>query len=125
RFDYRTYDVYEKIMMAASDVPQSIVNSPLTKSYRFAFENIDSTLVPGRPLLPIFLEENMTRQYERLAPRISKSVNVATQKTELDKRYVNNENIQTYIKFLHSDVDIYADNIIVLNRPFLSPLAES
>lgn len=125
RFDYRTYDAYEKIMMAASDVPQSIANSPLTKSYRFAFENIDSTLVPGRPLLPIFLEENMSRHYERLAPRASKAVNVATQKTELDKRYVNNENIQTYIKFLHNDVDIYANNIILLNRPFLGPLAES
>ena len=125
RFDYRTHDVYEKIMMAASDLPQSIINSPLTKSYRFAFENIDSTLVPGRPLLPIFLEENMTRQYERLSPRASKSVNVATKKTELDKRYVNNENIQTYIKYLHSDVDIYANNILILNRPFLSPLAES
>lgn len=125
RFDYRTYDEYEKIMMAASDVPESIVNSPLTKSYRFAFENIDSTLVPGRPLLPIFLEENMSRRYERLAPRASKTIHVATKKTELDKRYVNNENIQTYIRFLHNDVDIYANNIIILNRPFLGPLAEN
>jgi len=125
RFDYRTYDVYEKIMMAASDVPRSLVNSRLTRNYRFAFENIDTTLVPGRPLLPIFLEENMARQYERLVPRSSKRVTVATKKTELDKRYVNNENIQTYIKFLHNDVDIYAGNIIILNRPFLGPLAET
>lgn len=125
RFDYRTYDVYEKIMMAASDVPQSLVNSPLTQNYRFAFENIDSTLVPGRPLLPLFLEENMARQYERRAPRSSKRVTVATKKTELDKRYVNNENIQTYIKYLHNDVDIYAGNMIILNRPFLGPLAET
>lgn len=125
RFDYRTYDEYEKIMMAVSDIPQAIVNSPLTKSYRFAFENVDSTLVPGRPLLPIFLEENMSRRYERQEPSASKAINVATKKTELDKRYVNNENIQTYIRYLHSDIDIYANNIPILNRPFLSPLASN
>lgn len=125
RFDYLSFETYEKIMMAASDVPEFITNSKLTRGYRFAFENIDTTLVPGRPLLPVYLEEQVSNRYERLSPRASKTITTAGKKTELDKRYVNNENIETYFKFIHGDVDIYANNILILNKPFLGPTAES
>ncbi len=125
RFDYASFEVYEKIMMAISDIPQKLVNSPLTRGYRFALENIDTTLVPGRPLLPVYLEENLSQRYQRLSPRATKTIVNANKKTTLDKRYINNENIETYFKFIHGDVDIYENNILILNKPFLGPTAES
>jgi hypothetical protein len=125
RFDYASFEVYEKIMMAISDVPKFITNNALTRGYRFAFENIDTTLVPGRSLLPIYLEENLSHRYRRLHPKAEKTIVTANKKTELDKRYINNENIETYFKFLHSDVDIYENNILILNKPFLSPTADA
>ena len=125
RFDYASYEAYEKIMMAVSDMPQSLVNSPLTRGYRFALENVDTTLVSGRSLLPIYLEENLAQHYQRLAPKASKTIVTANKKTELDKRYVNNENIEAYFKFIHGDIDIYENNILILNKPFLGPTAEA
>src|SRR5690606_19454661 len=53
RFDYASFEVYEKIMMAVSDVPKFVTHNALTRGYRFAFENVDTTLVPGRSLLPL------------------------------------------------------------------------
>lgn len=125
RFDYLSYEIYEKILMAAAEVPQKLVNNHLTKGFKFAFENTDTTLIPGKSVLPIYLEENISHQKERMRPRASSNHVVAKRKTELDKRYVNNENIETLIKFLHTDVDVYDNNILVLNRAFLSPLADS
>ncbi len=125
RFDYVSFEAYEKIMMAVSDVPKFIANSALTRGYRFAFENVDTTLVPGRALLPIYLEENLSHRYKRLYPGAEKTIVTANKKTELDKRYINNENIETYFKFIHGDVDIYENNILVLNKPFLSPTADA
>lgn len=125
RFDHVSYEAYEKVMMAVSDVPKFITNNALTRGYRFAFENVDTTLVPGRSLLPIYLEENLSRQYQSMYPKAKKTMVTATKKTELDKRYVNNENIETYLKFIHGDVDIYENNILILNRPFLSPTADA
>src|SRR5690606_36735190 len=52
RFDHASFDAYEKIMVAVSNVPKFVTNNALTRGYRFAFENVDTTLVPGRSLLP-------------------------------------------------------------------------
>src|SRR5690606_24848460 len=68
RFDYASFEVYEKIMMAISDIPKFVTNNALTRGYRFVFENVDTTLVPGRSLLPIYLEENLSHRYQRLHP---------------------------------------------------------
>ncbi|SEL81433.1 DUF5686 and carboxypeptidase-like regulatory domain-containing protein [Parapedobacter koreensis] len=125
RFDYVSFDAYEKIMMAVSDVPKSITNNALTRGYRFALENVDTTLVPGRSLLPIYLEESLSQRYERLHPKAGKTIVTAHKKTELDQRYVNNQNIETYFKFIHTDVDIYENNILILNKPFLGPTADA
>ena len=125
RFDYASFEVYEKIMMAISDVPKFVTNNALTRGYRFVFENVDTTLVPGRSLLPVYLEENLSHRYQRLHPKTEKTIVTANKKTELDKRYINNENIETYFKFIHGDVDIYENNILILNKPFLSPTADA
>jgi len=125
RFDYASFQVYEKIMMAVSDVPRFVANNALTRGYRFAFENVDTTLVPGRRLLPIYLEENLSHRYQRLHPKAEKTIVTANKKTELDKRYINNQNLETYFKFIHGDVDIYDNNILILNKPFLSPTADA
>src|SRR5690606_34580237 len=106
----------EKIMMAVSNVPKFIADNALTRDYRFAFENVDTTLVPGRSLLPIYVEENVSKRYQRLAPKATKKVITANKKTELDARYVNNENIQAYFNFIYTDVDIYENNILILNK---------
>src|SRR5690606_7916787 len=125
RFDYVSFEQYEKIMMAVSNVPKFVTHNALTRGYRFAFENIDTTLVPGRSLLPIYLEENLSHRYQRLHPKAEKTIITANKKTELDKRFINNENIETYFNFIHGDVDIYENNILILNKPFLSPTADA
>src|SRR5690606_30438563 len=79
----------------------------------------------GQALLPIYLEENISRQYRRSFPSSQRTLITAHKKTELDPRYVNNRNIEAYFEFIHGDVDIYEDNILILNKPFLSPTAES
>ena len=96
RFDYVSFEAYEKIMMAVSDVPRFVTNNALTRGYRFVFENVDTTLVPGRSLLPIYLEENLSKRYQRLHPGATKTIVSASQKTQLDQRYVNNENMESY-----------------------------
>ncbi|HWK56511.1 MAG TPA: DUF5686 family protein [Parapedobacter sp.] len=125
RFDHVSFDAYEKTMVAVSNVPKFVTNNALTRGYRFAFENVDTTLVPGRSLLPIYLEENLSKQYRRLYPKATKTVVTGNKKTELDARYVNNENIQTYFNFIYTDVDIYENNVLILNKPFLSPTADA
>lgn len=119
---YFEYQAYQKIMLAVSDFPKLIANNPLFKNYRFIFDNVDTTLVAGRELLPIYLEEKLMTEYRGSGLGARKTVVEATRNTELDKRFVNNENIQAIVSHLHADIDLYANTILLLNRPFHSPV---
>ncbi len=120
-----SYQVYEKIMMAASDLPSLVRNNSLFKNYQFIFQNVDTTLSPGRTLLPVYLEENLKREYRRSFPYAQKTQIEATNKTELDPRFINNENIQTSIAYLHKEVNLYDHSLMLFNRSFLSPIAST
>lgn len=121
--DYVDYRSYEKVMMAVSNVPKLVSQNPLFRNFNFIFDNVDTTLSPGRKLLPIYIEENMAREYSRKNPSTHRKLIEATSKTELDKRFVNNENIQASISYLHSDFDIYDNTLLLFNRPFMSPVS--
>lgn len=121
--DYVEYRSYEKLTMAVSNVPKLVSQNPLFRNFDFIFDNVDTTLSPGRKLLPIYIEENLAREYNRKNPSTYRKLIEATNKTELDKRFVNNENIQTSISYLHSDFDIYDNTLLLFNRPFMSPVS--
>jgi len=120
---YLQYRGYEKIMMAVSDLPEAVANNPLFKNYKFIFENVDTTLSPGRRLLPLYLEEKLSEEFRRAQPASQKTIIHDFVKTELDKRFVNNQNIQAVVSYLHSEIDLYSNNLVLFNRPFMSPLA--
>lgn len=118
------YERYEKKMMAASDVSDGIEKAIVPKRFRYFFDNQDSTLSPGRLLLPIYLEENLAQEYRRKQSPGKKTYIEKTLKTELDPRYINNENIQSSIQYIFKDIDLYENNILIYNRPFLSPVGQ-
>lgn len=119
---YLEYRTYEKIMMAVSDLPRLIADNPLFRNYSYIFDNVDTALVEGRKLLPVYLEEKLMKEHRSAERGGRKTFVEAIRKTELDKRFVNNENIQTIVSHLHADIDLYANTILLLNRPFHSPI---
>ncbi|WP_028297843.1 DUF5686 and carboxypeptidase-like regulatory domain-containing protein [Olivibacter sitiensis] len=125
RFDAISFQTYEKLMIAFADIPRVLANSSLSKGYRFALENVDTVSVPGRALVPVYLGESFALHFKGRFPKINRTLVTAEQKTKLDERYVNNENLNTYFDFLNKEVDIYDNDILILGRPFLSPIAES
>lgn len=117
------FSAYEKIMMALSDLPESVSKNPLFKNFQFIFENVDTTLSPGQKLLPLYMEEKLTEEFRRFQPAARKTIINEFLKTELDKRFVNNENIRAVVSYLHSEIDLYDNTLLLFNRPFMSPIA--
>src|SRR5690606_11929087 len=103
------------------DPPKWLTSNPITKRFKFVFENVDSTILNEKPAIPIYLEEKSKRHYQNN----SKTILLGSKKTEFDERFVNNRNIEKFFDHLYDNNDLYDSNILLLNKPFLSPIAET
>ncbi|MBT1704483.1 DUF5686 and carboxypeptidase-like regulatory domain-containing protein [Chryseosolibacter indicus] len=122
-YDFAEYEQYEKLQMSLSNLKDKFKQRKLFRKYKWLFENVDTTSIPGKTLLPIYLQENLTDEYYQRSPKNKKSVVKAHQKVSFDD-YVDNEGLSTYLNYLYNDIDIYDNNITILTNQFLSPIAD-
>lgn len=118
-----SFEQYDKLRFSLVDPPESTKKG--LGSMRFFFENIDTLSLPGSKLLTILMKEQLSDVYSSNDPSGSKKIVKSILQTDYDERYVNNHNIQSYLTYLFQDIDIYAENIFLINKLFLSPIANN
>lgn len=121
--DFVQYEQYEKLEFSLSSLVEKLKNKKLYKKYKFFFENIDTTKLEGKSLLPIYLQETITQNYYRKNPESKREIIKAHKKVSFDD-YIDNQGLSTYLNHLYQDIDIYDNNITVLTNQFLSPISE-
>ncbi len=124
QYDYYQYEQYEKMQFALSNVSEKLRNRRMFKKFQFVFDNIDTTRLEGKPILPMYLQESIAAKYFRKDPKKTKSFITANKVVRFDQ-YIDNEGLNKYMKHLYQDIDIYDNNITILTNQFLSPIAES
>jgi hypothetical protein len=123
-YDYVAYQQYEKMQMAISSTPDALKKNKLLRKYQFVLDNVDTIRFEGKAILPIYIEENLTQNYQRKDPSKKKTILTANKHVTFDERYINNESISKYLKNLYQDVDLYENNVYVVTNSFLSPIAD-
>lgn len=117
------FEQYDKLQFSLINPPEDQFKR--LGSMRFFFENLDTVSLPGSKLLTIFMEEQLSDVYTRKSPQSYKKIIKSQQKTEFDKRYINNNNILAYMNYLIQEVEIYDESVFLINKLFLSPIADN
>ena len=120
--NYVQYQQYEKLGLSLSNKPEKLMKNRLFRNYKFIIENIDSTSIEGKALLPIYLEEKISDRYLSKNPKEDKTILRGTKKVNFGD-FLDNNGISTYLNKLYADIDIYENNIGILNSQFLSPIS--
>lgn len=122
-YDYVQYDQYEKLQVSLSNVSEKLSNSKLLKRYQFLFENRDTTRLEGKSLLPVYLEETLSKKYFRRKPEKTKTIITAEKKVNFGE-YIDQNGVSSYLNRLYMDIDIYDNDIPLFTYQFLSPIAD-
>ena len=122
-YDYVQYDEYEKMEVSVSNVSEKLTNSKLLKNYKFLFENRDTLKAEGKSLLPVYLQETLSKKYFRKKPEKEKTVVVGEKQVNYGD-YIDNAGVSSYLNRLIMDVDIYDNDIPLFTYQFLSPIAD-
>ncbi len=121
-FDYYEYEKYEKIQFALSNINENFKNKKAFKKFQFVFENMDSSKLEGKPVLPMYLKETLSENWYRKSPKAEKELIKADKMVSFDG-YVDNSGLNEYLKYLYQNIDIYESNITLLTNQFISPIA--
>ncbi len=123
RYDYIEYKAYDKLQMSIINVSDKLAETKFFKKYKFVLDNRDTTLVPGKSLLPIYLDEKLSQNYYRKSPEKKRTV-ILGEKSVNFGEFVDNQGLGQYIKHIYADVDIYSNNIFLITNEFLSPISD-
>ncbi len=122
-YDYVQYDQYEKLGLSLANKPDKLMRNKLFKKYKFILENVDTTSLEGRSILPIYVEEKLTQKFLRKDPNADKTIVLGEKKVNYGD-FLDNAGISEYLNSLYADINIYDNNIALLNNQFLSPIAD-
>lgn len=118
------YEKYEKLQFALSNIDDNFKKKRAFRKFQFIFNNLDTTKMPGKKILPVYLKEDLSDCYYRKTPKSQKEI-VKAHKMVGFEGYVDNQSLDQYLKYLYQDIDIYENNVTVLTNQFLSPIANS
>lgn len=121
--EYTSFSQYEKTRLLLDRAPKIVVDNRLLKRYHFMFENRDTTILPGRSLIPVYIEEVYSNNYFRKQPKKNKKVIVGRKGVDYGE-YIDMRGISTILNRMYEDINIYDNTITVFTMQFVSPLAE-
>ncbi|HEX2936136.1 MAG TPA: DUF5686 family protein, partial [Bacteroidales bacterium] len=122
--DYLAYEKYEKIELGVSNIDSSFKKKRIFKKFQFVFENVDTSKIPGKKVLPFYLKESISDYYYQKNPKEEKEYAKGNKMVSFGE-YFDDKGISDYMKFLYQEINIYNNNIQLLTNQFLSPLAVS
>jgi len=84
-YAYVEYKEYDKMLFALSNLGNKLSDNKFLQQYKFLLDNRDSTTIPGKSLLPIFLEEKLSQFYYRKNPEKAKTVTLGQKTLRYDR----------------------------------------
>lgn len=114
---YYSYDFYDKILLGLNDF-----KAPKGKDPFGLRDFIDSIPETGKNVLHLSLKEKAGKDIFRSDPRTSKSIVKGTRSEGVDESF-DQQNIKVMLEDVLREVDIFGDNIAILQNRFVSPLS--
>ena len=123
-YDYVQNKEYDKMMFSVLNVSPAVAEKKFFRKYKFLLDNRDSTTIPGKNLLPIYLDEKLSQNYYRKSPEKKKSILLGEKSVNFGS-YIDDQGLGQYFKHMYYEVDIYKNNIFLMTNMFLSPICDA
>jgi hypothetical protein len=121
-YNYVEYKEYDKMQFSIANLSSKIAEKKFFRKYKFVLDNRDSTTVPGKSLLPVFLDEKLSQYYYRKNPEKERTIILAQRNVDFGGS-IDNEGVGQFFKYMYGKVDIYENSINLITNNFLSPIA--
>ena len=123
--DYYQYDKYQKITMSLNDVTPDMLEKGMYKKMPFLKDQIEHCEETDKFILPISVDETASQKIYRKQPKSDKTIIKGMSSSGVNELFATGDMLGTLLKDVFTDVNIYDDDIRLLQYPFISPISSS
>ena len=121
--DYYQYNKYEKITLSLNDLtPEQLEQGPF-KRHPWLVDQVEVNPVSGKMILPVSVDETVSQKIYRKEPRSEKTIITGQTSKGVNDFFQTGDIINTVMKDVFTDVNLYEDHIRLLQYPFVSPIS--
>ncbi|MDY3252229.1 MAG: DUF5686 family protein [Prevotella sp.] len=122
--DYYQYNKYQKLTLALNDITPEKLEDPKMKKKPWLKDQVEKCEYNGKLILPISVDETVTQKIYRKHPHSEKNIVKGQNSTGVNDLFQTGDILNTVLKDVFSDVNIYDDQIRLLQYPFTSPIGK-
>ena len=109
--DYYHFDKYEKHTFSYNDVEKSSLAEVCPET--------------GKLIIPIMVDETTSMENYRKSPKATKTTITGKRSDGFNSMLTSGDMVTEWVKDIFTEVDIYKDNVRLLQHPFISPISTS
>ena len=122
--DYYQYNKYQKLTLALNDLNKERIDSTRLFSQQFVRDQVELCPYNDKLILPVIVNETVTQNVYRKNPKSEKTIILGENKGGVNQLIETGDILDVMMKDVFTDVDIYDDQIRLLQYPFTSPIGK-
>ena len=123
--DYYQYNKYQKITLAVNDIQPSDIDSGFFAKKQWLIDQIETSPYNYKLILPVSVDETVTQHIYRKNPKSEKDIIMGQQSSGVNQFLSTGDILNTALKDIFTDIDLYDDQIRLLQFPFTSPIGKN
>ena len=122
--DYYQYKKYQKLTLALNDMKPDMLTNPKLSKYSWLIDQVEKCQMTGKLILPASVDETVTQHVYRRSPKDEKDIIIGKRSVGITDFFETGEIVSTVSKDVFTDVNIYDEQVRILQHPFTSPIAD-
>ena len=123
--DYYQYQKYEKMKMSLNDVTPDKMEKGIYKKFSFFKDQVEVSPKTNKMILPISIKETASKTIFRKSPKSEKTIIEGMNSAGIEEFFNTGDMLGTILTDVFSDINIYDDDIRLLQRRFVSPIGHT
>ena len=120
--DFYQYNNYQKIMFGLNDLTAPDIEAKTFKKHPWLLDQIEVCQYNNKLVLPLSVDETLTQKLYRKDPHSEKDIIKGQNSTGVNELFQTGDILNTVLKDVFTDIDIYDDQVRLFQFPFTSPI---
>lgn len=125
KYPYHQFDKYQKLTLALNELSSDSLESGIFKKVPNLKDHIELCPETNKLILPVSVDETVSTEVFRNNPKSEKTIVKGVNSTGINEIFNTGDILNTMLHEVFTDVNIYDDQVRLLQYPFTSPIATS